>query len=134
MWKQELEGEKKDNDENEMEGKEATFIKFSILLLFFIFLYSWIFFIILCVGEVKNHRCCETQGVEALIFTFVDVLGRFEIFLVKSYSRSVSMVEYNVFSFQKFGITMCTSQARLMFKFYPSSFSIGKGYWGFFAF
>jgi len=31
---------KEDDDENEMEGKEATFIKFSILLLFFIFLYS----------------------------------------------------------------------------------------------
>ncbi len=32
-------------------------------------------------------------GVEALIFTFVDVLGRFEMFLVKSYSRTFSMVE-----------------------------------------
>ncbi len=39
----------------------------------------------------------ETQGVGALIFTFVDVLGRFEIFLVKLYSRTFSMVEYNVF-------------------------------------
>jgi len=81
--------------------KKQHLLSFQFCYFFSSFYIPESFFIILCVGEVKNHRCCETQGVEALIFTFVDVLGRFEIFLVKSYSRTFSIVEYNVFFFFK---------------------------------